>query len=114
MDKWFYPVYRLTDAERKSRILGVEFEVESTQNKVENDVDCAFVMVAFTTPDHPETRVVNFAYPPALTTWESRRVLFDQSLPADATIQFLRIGCNPHGTRLAYRLRNLRLLLPRE
>ena len=114
VDKWFYPVYRLEDTYNASRLLGVEFEVESTQDKLENDVECAYVMVGFTTPDHPEERTVYFAYPPALTTWESRRVLFDQSLPADATIQFLRIGCNPHGTRLAYRLRNLRLLLPRE
>ena len=111
VDRWFYPVHQLGGAAagefKDAR--GIQFEVKSAQDKVENDFACAYVMVGFDQPGVPQTRVVNFAYESPLTNWEVRRVMFDQSIPADATVKFVRIGCNPRGTRLTYWIRNITL-----
>ncbi|MBO4618716.1 MAG: hypothetical protein J5654_01260 [Victivallales bacterium] len=109
VDRWFYPVHQLKDGEPARNLQGIQFEVKTTQNKVENDVKCAYVMVGYDTPADPQVHVINFEYGAPLTTWEVRRVMFDQSLPPDATIRFIRIGCNPCGTQLTYWIRNIQL-----
>ena len=67
-------------------------------------------MVAYTTPDDASTRVINFSYTSPLTTWEVRRIMFDKTIPADATVKFLRFGCNPRGTQMTYWLKNIKYL----
>ena len=41
---------------------------------------------------------------------EVRRIMFDGAIPADATVKFLRFGCNPRGTQMTYWLRNIKYL----
>lgn len=111
VDRWFYPVHNLQfPKESFQNVIGIQFEVKTWQDKVENDFHCQYVMVGFNTPADPAIQVVNFIYSAPLVTWESRRILFDQLLPEDAKIQFLRIGCNPKGTKLTFWIRNITAL----
>ncbi|MBR5839896.1 MAG: hypothetical protein IKZ84_15245, partial [Victivallales bacterium] len=111
VDRWFYPVHTLKQPEESFKdVQGIQFEVKTTQNKVENDFNCSYVMVAYTTPDDASTRVINFSYTSPLTTWEVRRIMFDKTIPADATVKFLRFGCNPRGTQMTYWLKNIKYL----
>ena len=111
VDRWFYPVHTLKQPEESFKdVQGIQFEVKTAQNKVENDFNCSYVMVAYTTPDDASTRVINFSYTSPLTTWEVRRIMFDKTIPADATVKFLRFGCNPRGTQMTYWLKNIKYL----
>jgi hypothetical protein len=111
VDRWFYPVHTLKQPEESFKdVQGIQFEVKTTQNKVENDMNYAYVMVAYTTPDNQSVRVINVPYQHPLTTWEVRRIMFDGAIPADATVKFLRFGCNPRGTQMTYWLRNIKYL----
>ncbi|MBO4345240.1 MAG: hypothetical protein J5833_05775 [Victivallales bacterium] len=111
VDRWFYPVHTLKLPEESFKgVQGIQFEVKTMQDKVENDMRCAYVMVGFNTPDDATERTIYFAYSHPLTTWEVRRVMFGEEIPADATVKFIRIGCNPVGMKLTYWIRNIRLL----
>ena len=111
VDRWFYPVHTLKQPEESFKdVQGIQFEVKTMQNKVENDFNCSYVMVAYNTPDDQTVRVINFSYPSPLTTWEVRRIMFDKTIPTDATVKFLRFGCNPRGTKMSYWLKNIKYL----
>ena len=111
VDRWFYPVHTLKQPEESFKdVQGIQFEVKTMQNKVENDMNYAYVMVAYTTPDNQSVRVINVPYQHPLTTWEVRRIMFDGAIPADATVKFLRFGCNPRGTQMTYWLRSIKYL----
>ena len=111
VDRWFYPVHTLKQPEESFKdVQGIQFEVKTTQNKVENDMNYAYVMVAYTTPDNQSVRVINVPYQHPLTTWEVRRIMFDGAIPADATVKFLRFGCNPRGTQMTYWIRSIKYL----
>ena len=111
VDRWFYPVHTLKQPEESFKdVQGIQFEVKTMQNKVENDFNCSYVMVAYNTPDDQTVRVINFSYPSPLTTWEVRRIMFDKTIPTDATVKFLRFGCNPRGTKMSYWMKNIKYL----
>ena len=106
-DRWFYPTYRLSPKEREliAAADGLEFEVRTEQDKLENDFKCQLVYILY---EHSDPATVVYQAP--LAKWERRSIeLADLRRPGDAIVG-LRIGCNPKGKRLVFGLRNVQLL----
>lgn len=111
-DRWFYPVYTLTLPEEAfDDALMFEFEVKSTQDKVENDFNCQNLMLVFADPARPARFI---SYPAPLTGWETRRIDLTSG-PSSAkpgAVKAIRLGANPKGTTCTFWIRNPRLLKP--
>ena len=106
-DRWFYPVYRLSDDESSAGAAMLEFEVKIAQDKVENDVGTAVAMFGETGDS-----AIFCPYRAPHGEWEVRRV----EIPArirQKGFRWFRLGCNPKGTRLTFWVRNVKLLSPR-
>ena len=106
-DRWFYPTYRLSPKEREliATADGLEFEVRTDQDKVENDFKCQLVYILY---EHSDPATIVYQAP--LAKWERRSIeLADLRRPGDAIVG-LRIGCNPKGKHLEFSLRNVQLL----
>lgn len=110
VNRWFYPVYDLKlPKEGLSDAKMIEFEVKSTQDKVENDFSKAFVMLVAKKGSGSD---VFLTYDGPMKNWEKRRVV----LP-DGTgglnlkdVSSIRIGANPKGQVLVFWIRNLKIL----
>lgn len=112
-DRWFYPVYELKlPEETLAGSILFEFEVKSSQNKVENDFACQNLMLVAKDGLFGDCHL---AYPAPLTTWEPRRVELPSGSAGDnlGNIKAFRLGANPCGTKCSFWVRNLRLLKSR-
>lgn len=106
-DRWFYPTYRLKlPNESLAHARGIEFEVKSSQNKVENDFKVAILMFLYA---DPAIRARYLPYAPPIGEWETRRIEFDcDSDPGK--VAAIRIGANPKGTQCTFWIRNVRVI----
>lgn len=108
---WIYPEYVL-DLPKESFRNGamLAFEIKSVQDKVENDFNYTYVMLADKNiREHGKAEYID--YPRPLTEWETRCVPFHSvKMPLDS-VKMIRIGMNPKGKKLTFWIRNLRLYL---
>ena len=104
--KWFYPECRLAlPGESPEGAKYLEFEVRTSQDKVENDFACQNVMLVGPASDS------HLGYLAPSDVWEKRRVRLP---PSASSATALRLGANPKGSRLTFWLRNIRLLKAKE
>ena len=109
-DRWFYPVYTLsTPNEDLSDAFMLEFEVKSTQDKVENDFVCQNLMLV-----HENGRSTFIPYPAPLGTWEKRRIQIAADEKGPGPVKAFRLGANPNGMRCTFWVRDLRILRPKK
>jgi len=113
-DRWFYPYYRLQPGEMPAGAQVLEFEVKSSQNKVENDYRYNYVFLAFG-PDGKAGQD-QIAYPAPKEQWERRTIDLRSAVlkAGGAPLTSIRIGGNPCGTKVAFWIRNMRILSARQ
>lgn len=110
-DRWFYPVYMFKGDANKATLddaLFLEFEARLDQDKVENDIWCAFLMVL---DSNGKAHNLNWK-PPVSRDWQKIRIPLSDSngRPAyNGSIGF-RLGFNPRGRKVRFSLRNLRFI----
>ncbi|MGN0847745.1 MAG: hypothetical protein ACI4RA_10235 [Kiritimatiellia bacterium] len=110
-DRWFYPVYNLKlPEENLSDACMLEFEVKSTQDKVENDYTCQYIMLVHQPEARKGDRFISYAAP--LTAWETRRadLSADEMGGGPGAVRAIRLGGNPKGTKCTFWVRGLRIL----
>ena len=95
------PEFPLPESLQKNAF-AIEFDIKSSQDRVENDFDSCSVFF-----DGDTTKRIDFAQP--LTTWEPRRILLRE---ADCASKRLSIEAKPVGHRLSLWIRNPRILVP--
>ena len=106
-DRWFYPTYRLKlPKESLAGARAVEFEVKSSQNKVENDFRASILMLLYA-DSSMGARYLSYA--PPIGEWETRRIELDCDSNADKATA-IRIGANPKGTQCTLWIRNVRIV----
>ncbi len=106
-DRWFYPVHQLNlPQESLTGAYMIEFEVRSSQDKVENDFKCANLMLCYGAGNRSD---VSLPYLPPISGWERRRVVLPKKHDLD-TVTAIRIGANPKGMKCAFWLRNIVIL----
>lgn len=110
-DRWFYPVYMFKDMADEATLddaLFLEFEARLDQDKVENNVWCAFLMVL-----DVKGKDRNLSWnPPVSRNWQKIRIpLTDpQGRPACNGARGFRLGFNPCGRKVSFALRNVRII----
>ncbi len=112
--RWAYPRYMLQEGESLEGVEDLEFEVKSSQDKIENDYSVSqtyWRMVGV-----PESERAKFD--PPRENWEKRRVSLKDVQNAvqkkGKPLFAFEIGGNPRGTDLHYWIRNLRFLRPQK
>ncbi|MGN0879725.1 MAG: hypothetical protein ACI4WT_09790 [Oligosphaeraceae bacterium] len=112
-DRWAYPEHLLKLPEESfSGARYLEFEIKSTQDKVENDFKTQLVMLVEGT-EKELGKTHHLSYAPPMQQWEIRRVPLDDRDGLLSRIRQIRIGANPKGHRLTIWIRNVRLLKDR-
>ncbi len=108
IDRWFYPTYTLSAAERQVCAAAdfLEFDVRAKQDKIENDFSCQVVYVLY---ENSGPMSVGYAAPVA--EWERRTIDLTSVRRSGDTIIGFRLGCNPKGKRLRYEVRDVQLLV---
>ena len=112
-DRWAYPEHLLKLPEEAfvgARFL--EFDIKTTQDKVENDFSTQLVMLV-EGPEKELGKTHHLGYAPPMQQWETRRVTLNDQDGLLSRIRQIRIGANPKGRRLTIWLRNFRLLKDR-
>lgn len=112
-DRWAYPEHLLKLPEETfdgARFL--EFDIKTTQDKVENDFNTQLVMLV-EGPEKELGKTHHLGYAPPMQQWETRRVTLNDQDGLLSRIRQIRIGANPKGRRLTIWLRNFRLLKDR-
>ncbi len=110
VDRWFYPFYVLDlPKESMADAVYLQFEVKMAQDKIENDVSCAYVMLQEkSNQEHLFSH--NLEYPAPIQNWETRRIrLQTENINPEKILQF-KVGCNPRGRQMTYWIRNIKLL----
>jgi len=98
--RWFFPIHELKRGETLKGAKFMAFDVKTSQDKVENDVGEALLMLV---RKDGSSRYLPYGHP--TFNWETRYV----RLPADEWTAF-RVGVTPQGRRLSFWIRNVRLL----
>lgn len=106
---WIFPELMLRDfGESLEGAEYLEFEIKCTQEKVENDVECPYVMLVDGN-NYGNTDAVYLAYMAPLKAWEKRRIYLGSEY-GKAQFYKMRIGMCPKGKHLTYWIRNVNLL----
>ena len=106
-DRWLYPVHALNlPHESLKDACMIEFEVKSSQDKVENDFSCANLMLCYGEGARSDRCL---AYPPPIGGWERRLVPIGEKENL-SDVKAIRIGANPKGTKCTLWIRNLVIL----
>jgi len=109
-DRWFYPVHALDlPHESLAGARALEFEVKSAQDKVENDFATCLVMLAY--GNGRGEKSIGYLEPTG--EWERRRVMLPPNADL-ASVTAIRIGGNPQGHSLAFWIRDLEILRPKD
>ena len=107
VDRWFYPVHKLNlPRESLKGACMVEFEVKTAQDKVENDFNCANLMLLYADRTTPAR---HFAYPSPIGSWERRFVELGEDDRLEDVTAF-RLGANPRGRKCTFWIRNIAIL----
>lgn len=109
-NRWFYPehVLNLPDESLEGAVF-LQFDIKSTQDKIENDYHSAFLMLLEeTTHEWGKATLIDF-HPP-LNDWETRRIRLVRDDITLSKIQQIRLGANPLGHQITVWYRNFKLL----
>lgn len=98
--RWFFPIHELKGGESLDGVKFVAFDVKTSQDKVENDVGEALLMLV---RKNGSSLYLPYGHP--TFGWETRYV----RLP-EGDWKAFRVGVTPQGHRLSFWIRNVRFL----